>query len=227
MKFKVGDKVKIVDGGEVYTTYNEWVDKHVPSKYISFWAAGIKPNESDTYTIIACGNHDSSPWRKLYYIQNNNTKQCFIMSEEGIEMISENKITNYIKSIGQDLIDRADDITRDIKGVRSITIHSDITPDTILNYSIDKNYMVPIAVSFDCHDNILDDKEKEYLASVIKPFRDKITYIAKAPCNVESEFIRIDLGDDSCILPCFKKNTMYKNMEANKGYTLKELELDE
>ena len=83
------------------------------------------------------------------------------------------------------------------------------------------------AIILDKVEEILDDKEKEYLASVIKPFRDKITYIAKAPCNVESEFIRIDLGDDSCILPCFKKNTMYKNMEANKGYTLKELELDE
>lgn len=192
MKFKIKDKVKIVDGGEAYTIYNEWVDKHVPSKYKSFWAQGIEPNKSDTYTIIAYGNHDNSPWRKLYYIQNDNTKQCFIISEEGIEMISENKITTYIKSIGQDLIDRADDITRDIKNVRSITIHSDITPDTILNYSIDTNYRVPIAVSFDCNDNILDDEEKEYLRGVIKPFRNKIKYIVKKPsCNNEFIYIYI------------------------------------
>ena len=91
---------------------------------------------------------------------------------------------------------------------------------------LNNDFLVNVVV-LDKVEEILDDKEKEYLASVIKPFRDKITYIAKAPCNVESEFIRIDLGDDSCILPCFKKNTMYKNMEANKGYTLKELELDE
>lgn len=174
MKFKVGDKVKIVDGEQVYSTYNIWVSKHVPSEYKSFWAKGIKPNESDTYTIIAYGNHNASSCRKLYYIQNDNTKQCFIIGEKGIEMISENKITTYIKSIGQDLIDRADDITRDIKHVRSITIHSDITPDTILNYSIDTNYRVPIAFSFDCNDDILDNKEKEYLKGVIKPFRDRI-----------------------------------------------------
>lgn len=81
MKFKIEDKVNIVNGGEVYTTYNEWVGKHVPSKYKSFWAKGIKPNKSDTYTIIACGNHDASRWLKLYYIQNDNTKQCFIIGE--------------------------------------------------------------------------------------------------------------------------------------------------
>lgn len=230
MKFNVGDNVKIVDKGEVYSTYNRWVGKHVPNKYKSFWAKGIEPNKADTYTIIACGNHKDYPSSMLYYIQNDNTKQCFIIGEEGIKMSRKNDITKYIKRIGQDLIDRADDITRDIKNVRSITIHSDITPDTILNYSIDKNYMVPIAISFDCHDNILDDKEKEYLKAVIKPFRNRIKYInLEKLCNKDDiVYIVFHLkSSDSMILPTFKKGTMYKNMKVNEKYTLKELGLDE
>lgn len=225
MKFNVGDNVKIVDEGEVYSTYNRWIGKHVPSKYTSFWARGIEPSKSDTYTIIACGNHEDYPSSMLYYIQNDNTKQCFIICEEGIEMISENKITTYIKSIGQDLIDRADDITRNIKNVRSITIHSDITPDTILNYSIDTKYIVPIAVSFDCDDDILDDIEKNYLKGVIKPFRDRIKWIVKKRIS-HGEYIRIELEDDYTPLPIFENGTMYKNMEIDKEYTLKELGLD-
>lgn len=84
------------------------------------------------------------------------------------------------------------------------------------------------AIILDKIKGILDDKEKEYLSSVIKPYRNKIRYIIKIRCfNDEKEFICIDLCNDSCTLPSFKKDTMYKNMEVNKEYTLKELGLDE
>lgn len=77
-------------------------------------------------------------------------------------------------------------------------------------------------------EEILDDKEKEYLKKVIEPFRNRIKYI-----NLEISFdeygavyIVVHLeNNDSMILPNFKKGTMYKNMEVNREYTLKELGL--
>lgn len=77
---------------------------------------------------------------------------------------------------------------------------------------------------------ILDEKEKEYLSAVIRPFRDRVEYIKKVGGN--REFIEITINDkyfyfDYINLPYFKKGTMYKGMETNKGYTLKELGLDE
>lgn len=69
---------------------------------------------------------------------------------------------------------------------------------------------------------ILDEKEKEYLSSVIKPFRNEVTYIVKDG-NSTKEYIVINLKDESIYLPYFKKDTMYKNMEANKEYTLEKL----
>ena len=79
-------------------------------------------------------------------------------------------------------------------------------------------------------DKILTDKEREYLRAVIKPFRDVITYIVKS--EVESvlgnnyNFITIKMrGGDSIILPMFPTGKYYKNMEAYKDYTLKELEI--
>lgn len=74
---------------------------------------------------------------------------------------------------------------------------------------------------------ILDDVEKEYLLNIIKPFRDKVEYISKR-ADLMGEFIIIEIVKDATIIfPYFKKNTMYKGMEAYKKYTLKELGLDE
>lgn len=74
---------------------------------------------------------------------------------------------------------------------------------------------------------ILDDAEKEYLSAVIRPFKDKVEYICKT-ADYDGEYITIGMVKDSTMLfPYFKKNTMYKGMEAGKEYTLKELGLDE
>lgn len=73
---------------------------------------------------------------------------------------------------------------------------------------------------------ILDDEERKYLSNVIKPFRHKVEYIIKKDCYPK-EYISISLPDENIGFPYFKKGTMYKGMEANKKYTLKELGLDE
>lgn len=53
-------------------------------------------------------------------------------------------VENWIKFIGQNLIDRAKDISNDIDKVRTITIYANITPDEILNFDITKNYIVTL-----------------------------------------------------------------------------------
>lgn len=72
---------------------------------------------------------------------------------------------------------------------------------------------------------ILDEEEKEYLSAVIRPFKDRIEFIAKR--RMFDDYICIGLNDEAISLPYFKKGTMYKGMEADKKYTLKELGLDE
>lgn len=72
---------------------------------------------------------------------------------------------------------------------------------------------------------ILDEKEKEYLSAVIRPFKDRIKFIAKR--KMFDDYICIGLNDEVISLPYFKKGTMYKGMELYKEYTLKELGLGE
>ena len=77
---------------------------------------------------------------------------------------------------------------------------------------------------------ILDEKEKEYLSYVIKPFRDRIKYFYKYPCgNDEYEAICVIMGTNGYFgylaFPKFEKDSMYKGVIRNKEYSLDDLGL--
>lgn len=75
---------------------------------------------------------------------------------------------------------------------------------------------------------ILEEKEKEYLSNVIKPFRDSVVAIIKCKYDDYYEFIQIEVNQERyeyVNLPNFKKDIMYKDMEIDKEYTLEELGL--
>lgn len=79
---------------------------------------------------------------------------------------------------------------------------------------------------FERNEEILDETEKRYLANVIRPFRHKVKSIMKRSEYGSLCYIKICLknGDGAC-LPFFKENSMYKGMELNREYSLKELGL--
>ena len=86
----------------------------------------------------------------------------------------------------------------------------------------------PVSLESIVHPQILDDVEKRYLKGVVRPFRDKVLYIAKRGfiSDFTREYISIQLaGLEYTCLPCFKKGTMYKGMEPDRWYKLEELGL--
>ena len=73
---------------------------------------------------------------------------------------------------------------------------------------------------------ILDETEKAYLSAVIKPFRKDVKYITKKDFVKAKEYLLIKMRDLSTAgLPLFEKETMYKEMEEDRKYTLEELGL--
>lgn len=73
---------------------------------------------------------------------------------------------------------------------------------------------------------VLDDVERRYLKNVLKPFKANIKCIRKSSCIVKEglEFICVYLENrKTLVFPAFKKDTMYKNMKAEKAYSLEEL----
>lgn len=81
---------------------------------------------------------------------------------------------------------------------------------------------------FERKEEILDETEKRYLASVIKPFKNKIETIEKTIKIGDSSLCYLNIyikNDDIANLPNFKKDSMYKGMEPERKYTLEELGL--
>lgn len=73
--------------------------------------------------------------------------------------------------------------------------------------------------------HILDEKEKEYLSNVIKPFRDDVKCIIKYSVDYV-EWITICMKTcHDMDFPIFSVGTMYKGLELNKEYSLEELGL--
>ena len=72
-------------------------------------------------------------------------------------------------------------------------------------------------------EEILDEIEKRYLTEVIRPFRKRIQFIQKKKEITEiNPYIRIVCEDnDKLVFPYITDNSMYKGMEVNKKYTLK------
>ena len=86
---------------------------------------------------------------------------------------------------------------------------------------------IDVEKGFIVEKEILDEAEKEYLGSVIKPFKEKVTGIAIRKFSADKCYLYIDIiGDAGFGLPNFKQGTMYKNMEIDRKYTLEELGLD-
>jgi len=95
----------------------------------------------------------------------------------------------------------------------------------LLNSSI-KQIEIPTYTEYIPPKPILDEKEKEYLSAVIKPWENRIKSIAKHHYKGEEYvyFYCSGIGN-SFGLPYFSEGTMYKGMELDKEYTLEELGL--
>ena len=74
-------------------------------------------------------------------------------------------------------------------------------------------------------ESVLDEEERKYLSDVIKPFGHRVSYIVKR-LNGSGYYIAIIVNNfDVMNLPYFTRNTMYKGMEVDRKYKLKELGL--
>lgn len=73
---------------------------------------------------------------------------------------------------------------------------------------------------------ILDDVEREYLKTVLKPFHKKVKYVVKFGediYNKDKECLFIALRGGHFDFPRFVSGKMYSGMKQNKRYTLDEL----
>lgn len=88
----------------------------------------------------------------------------------------------------------------------------------------------PTLISDIYNPQVLDNAEREYLKTVLKPFHENVAYVEKVHCypmngNTSSSlaFLFIKLHDGKLEFPNFDSRKMYLGMELNKKYKMDEL----
>ena len=85
-ELKVGDKVRVVSAGMLYSTYDEWVVRNIADKrLIARYQYNRSIDTSKVYRIRKIALHSTSVKRVLAYIESTWDESCFLIGIEGIE----------------------------------------------------------------------------------------------------------------------------------------------
>lgn len=217
MKFKVGDKVKVRQDLKINRKYGGLT-----------FVKEMQKMEGKTATI-------EEVCHTYYCIKEFDYRWTDEMFEDKV---------NFIKSDLKDgdIVTQRDgnkktvcDNTKSLKGLNNDSyLSKDNYNDNLIDKDGDTQFDIikverPIGYEtvYERKEEILDKAEKRYLRDVIRPFRDKVKSICKHKRYYDESisYMCISLERDNMYLPDFETNTMYKNMESNKNYTLEELKL--
>ena len=160
-----------------------------------------------------------------HYIENGITTWIYIPEEKEENKMSETNLEHYKEDLKEIIKLNFDNPRGAIKKIREkfgcqIEVkRGEYATDVILDW-LTQPYEKPI----------LNEAEREYLSSVIKPYKNNVTCITKVKDEYKENmrYIRIkvrSVGTEYINLPWFKENTMYKGMKDLKDYTLEELGL--
>lgn len=202
MKFKVGDKVRVVAKKHGHGFDIGEIVKIEEISHRDYKCSSLEKNElwwmrEDEFT-------------KVKFIKSDLKDGDIVTYRKGLK-----KIVSGDKLYGNDLFAPLRYYTEDLKDVEE-------------EYDIVKvERPVKYETVFEREEEILDEIEKRYLTEVIRPFRKRIQFIQKKKEITEiNPYIRIICEDnDKLVFPYITDNSMYKGMEVNKKYTLKELGL--
>lgn len=197
MKYKVGDKVKVV---------NDWKCDYVKKGEI-YTVLEVNDYKINDYGNIRINNKNKT----YFYDKNLFIKYIFTKAD-----LKDNHIVVYkggLKKLWGDITYKEE-------------YKENLTHNDYESFSINEVWEFNKLV-WKREEQVLDEVEKKYLSDLIRPFRDKVRYIRLINyVNTIKQFISIEIkGDSSIYFPLFKKGTMYKGMEVDKNYSLEDLGL--
>lgn len=214
MKFKIGDKVKIRNGIKEYLKNNYFLGLPPYMELYENRVAEVKDiTEDNSYKL----DIDGEEYNWLDYMFEPYKVE---MKKEDLKIGDLCTCRNGKKAI------YIGDFLLYVLGGSGMNMYS---YDGKLNHKTDDGYdIIKVEKPFNYktvyqNNEILDSTEKKYLAAVIKPFRNSVSFISKKEID-NKEYIAIFINDeDYTFLPYFDKGTMYIGMKKGKKYTLKDL----
>lgn len=215
MKFQVGDLIKgLPSNGYNITNHN-------------MYKAEVLETDRYLMKIKVLSHKDKTKINEKYEVEN--SEKCFeLINSFTKKDLKDGDIVTY-RNGEKRIVNKTENKIVYINDPENLSFYLDNFRNDLTNkrdneYDIIKVEKVQYKTAFERKEEVLDETEKRYLTGVIRPFRDKTKCIKK--CSYSNEFIKIYVKEDEpIILPYFEKGTMYKGMNANRKYTLKELGL--
>lgn len=204
MKYKVGDRVKVVKEG----THGE------PTGALVTIVAVCEASKAQPYK---CQTEKRGNW---WFYENEIEPVLFTKSDLKDGDIVTLRNNKRKRVIGQNLISEEGSINLNCYINKLINVVDN-------SFDIIKVERCPerLETVFERKEEILNKAEKEYLSDVIRPFRNEVRGIIKEKLN-DKNWISIDFKNDACMdFPNLDKKDDYKNMKIGKMYTLEELGL--
>ena len=210
MKFKVGDKVKLVRLEDEADCYKKYLDRIFT----------VKKVYSTFVTFVENTEENIGPYLKNLELIKDYTYEDLKKSPIGTKITFEN---------GEVLVKDDDGNYSNKKRWRDDSDLKELKDRVNTLGKITKIEEPTYKTVYEAKPEILDEIEKRYLRGVIRPFRDKVKTIRKTDNTMngkDNEYLTITLKEEPNMdFPNFEPNTMYKGMELYKEYTLKELGL--
>lgn len=208
-KYKVGDKVKLVRTKDESFLYQIYLGKEYTIK-------DILNGDFGKYAVLKETNVIFPYLKNLELVNKKYTYEDLKKSPIGTKITFENGDI-FIKLEEDNYESRTSYRNNEnLKGLK----------DNINLRKIIKIEEPEYSTVYESKAEILDKVEKRYLRNIIRPFRNKVKYIKLIhKVNKIEGYININLEDEQINLPYFNINSMYKGMEPNKEYNLKELGL--
>lgn len=88
-EIKVGDFVRVVNKGEGYTTYSEWVFQNVKGARKCRYAYTESCYNGMIGRVIAMSAHLKDPDRMLCYVETSKSGKCYLINTCGLEKVKE------------------------------------------------------------------------------------------------------------------------------------------
>lgn len=209
MKFKIGDKVKVIKcavSGEKCNNLNKisTITEIIESAGFPYILKDVKENFREDELELIEKQFTKSDLKDYDIVTERNGKK---------RTVSKGFLADNFGAISLTYF------TEDLKDTNGLKEHDIVKVERPILY----------ATVFERKEEILDETERRYLANVIKPWRNIVDYIVKKRC-CESTGVKEYIGiftveNDKIVFPEFEIDTMYGNMEVNKQYSLKELGL--
>lgn len=153
MKFKVGDRVKVINCMQCYSTYIKWIEKYC-KKYKNNWICNDPVPDGIICEIKVIAPHlDTGEYINL--IQDIKTRQVYIIGKKGITKTKE----KYFKSL-------PDDYTGTIEVKNGYIVEKEILDDVEKKYLT--NVIKPFKNKVESISKQCDSISKNYIRIIIK-----------------------------------------------------------